>query len=80
MISVRVLPNPSLLKWAASLAAMSRARQMSEVSGIRCCFVACCAEVRRSHSRASAWARRGLVSGTLTISLVPGCRRGRASR
>lgn len=65
---------------AASSAAMSRARQTSEVRGIRCCRVACCAEVMRSHSRARACARRGLDVGMVTISLVDGCRRGRESR
>lgn len=65
---------------ASSSAAMSRARQTREVRGIRCCRVACCAEVMRSHSRARACARRGLERGSVTISLVVGCRRGRESR
>lgn len=66
--------------WAASSSAMSRARQTVDVSGIRCCLVACWADVMRSHSSARACARYGLESGTETIFLVPGCRRGRVSR
>lgn len=61
-------------------APMSRARQVSEVRGMRWCFVACWAEVRASHSRAIACARWGLVRGRRMMVLVVGCRRGRVSR
>lgn len=80
MMEVRTGPNSEAEEWEASSTAMSRARQTVEVRGMRCCLVACCADVMRSHSRARAWARRGFVGGMLTISLVAGCRRGRASR
>jgi hypothetical protein len=61
-------------------AAMSKARQVREVRGMRCCLVACWAEVRASHSTAMACARLGLERGRRMMVLVVGCRRGRASR
>lgn len=79
-MEVRMGAKPLEEEFLASSAAMSSARQMVEVRGIRCWRVASWAEVRRSHSSARACARKGLVRGKLTISLVAGWRRGRVSR
>lgn len=58
---------------------ISRARETRDVRGMRCWRRACCAETRRSHSRAMAEARCGLWWGTVRIFLE-GVRRGRVSR
>lgn len=58
---------------------MSRARDANEVSGIKWWRRACWAETSRSHSKAIADARCGLLWGTVRISFV-GRRSGRLSR
>ena len=63
----------------ASWVWMSRAREMRDVRGIRWWRRACWAEIRRSHSRARAWAREGFVRGIFRRCFV-GVRRGRVSR
>lgn len=64
---------------AASWFWMSSARDVREVSGMRCCFKACCAETRRSHSRAIAEARWGFEDGMVNM-VFEGVRTGRLSR
>ena len=56
------------------------AREEIEVMGMRCDFVACCAERRRSHSRARAEARCGFEGGMRRGVLVVGLRTARLSR
>jgi hypothetical protein len=73
-ILARISPLPAL-----SSSAISRARETRDVSGMRWCRSACCAETSRSHSRAMAEARCGLWWGMVRISFV-GRRRGRLSR
>ena len=51
-----------------------------EVIGIRCERVACCAETRRSHSRARTVARCGFEAGISIGVLVVGLRTMRLSR
>jgi hypothetical protein len=51
-----------------------------EVRGIRWERRACCAETRRSHSRAMAEARWGFEGGMGREALVEGLRTGRVSR
>lgn len=72
--------DEDVVAYLASSSAISRARHMREVRGMRCCLVACWADVKRSHSKARACARRGFVMGRVTMALVVGWRRGRVSR
>ena len=65
---------------AASARARSSARLAMEVSGMRCCFRACWAETRRSHSRAMAVARCGFEGGMCRRDFVAGLRTGREER
>lgn len=69
-----------MVSWlAASSAAISRARAVREVNGIKWCFSACWAEIKRSHSSAMAWARCGFEGGMVRIFFA-GVRTGRESR
>lgn len=81
-VSVMVLRRPFGLDADddfLSSSAISRARDVREVRGMRWWRRACCAETSKSHSKAIAWARWGLVCATLRICFV-GVRSGRVSR
>lgn len=79
---VRIGPAPDVVsedEGEASSSTMSSARETSEVSGMRWCWSACWALVRRSHSSAMAVARAGLECGIVRMAF-DGRRRGRVSR
>lgn len=58
---------------------MSRAREARDVRGMKWFFRAWAAEMRRSHSRAMAVARAGLLAGMVMWDFVLGARTGRES-
>lgn len=78
MMLVRIGPGWWEGVFPSSLA-ISRAREVRDVRGIRCVFRACWAVTRRSHSSAMAEARCGFWWGMVRMSLL-GVRMGWVSR